>query len=189
MKTMPHLPVIDWDYADRMRHTNLGGGGDAFFTYDGSGQRVRKVWEHHDQTNLVEERIYLGGYEIYRRRNGTISSTVTLERQTLHVMDDQRRVAMVETKPVDTTPGGSPTGPLWRFQLDNHLGSSMLELSATGTTITYEEYHPFGTTSFHATDGSVSAKRYRYTGKEKDEETGLYYHGAEHALEEMCGSH
>ena len=28
-------------------------------------------------------------------------------------------------------------------------------------------------------DGAeVSGKRYRYTGKERDEETGLYYHGA-----------
>ena len=25
---------------------------------------------------------------------------------------------------------------------------------------------------------AASAKRYRYTGKERDEETGLYYHGA-----------
>ncbi|MCB9687890.1 MAG: HNH endonuclease [Alphaproteobacteria bacterium] len=45
---------------------------------------------------------------------------------------------------------------------------------------TYEEYHPFGTTSWWATDGGteVSAKRYRYTGKERDDETGLGYHGA-----------
>jgi RHS repeat-associated protein len=174
MKTMPHLPVIDWDYADRMRHTNLGGGGDAFFTYDGSGQRVRKVWEH---SGTIDERIYVVGWETFRHRVGTtIAASLSLERETLHVMDDKRRVAMVETKTIDTS--GSPTGPLWRFQLDNHLSSSMLELSATGNVITYEEYHPYGTTSFHATDGSVSAKRYRYTGKEKDEETGLYYHGA-----------
>ncbi|MCB9698702.1 MAG: RHS repeat-associated core domain-containing protein [Alphaproteobacteria bacterium] len=44
----------------------------------------------------------------------------------------------------------------------------------------YEEYHPFGTTSWWATDGGteVSAKRYRYTGKERDDETGLGHHGA-----------
>jgi RHS repeat-associated protein len=41
-------------------------------------------------------------------------------------------------------------------------------------------YHPFGSTAFHIADSNaeVSAKRYRYTGKERDEETGLYYHGA-----------
>ncbi len=46
--------------------------------------------------------------------------------------------------------------------------------------ISYEEYHPFGSTSFHTVNGGaeVSAKRYRYTGKERDDETGLYYYGA-----------
>ena len=44
MNHMTSLPVIEWDYADRMRHANRGsGGGDVFFTYDGAGQRVRKV--------------------------------------------------------------------------------------------------------------------------------------------------
>jgi hypothetical protein len=55
-----------------------------FFNYDASGQRVRKVWEH----GTVEERIYLGGFEIYRKRL-TLSGAVDLERETLHVMDDR----------------------------------------------------------------------------------------------------
>jgi len=44
----------------------------------------------------------------------------------------------------------------------------------------YEEFHPFGTTSYAANDSGieVSAKRYRYIGKERDEETGLYHLGA-----------
>ena len=44
----------------------------------------------------------------------------------------------------------------------------------------YEEFHPFGTTSYAANDAGieVSAKRYRYIGKERDEETGLYHLGA-----------
>ena len=37
-----------------MRRVDKGGGGQVFFTYDASGQRVRKVWEH----GIVEERIY-----------------------------------------------------------------------------------------------------------------------------------
>ena len=44
----------------------------------------------------------------------------------------------------------------------------------------YEEYHPYGTSAYRAVDASVdvSAKRYRYTGMERDEETGLGYHSA-----------
>jgi RHS repeat-associated protein len=131
-------------------------------------------------SGTVKERIYLGGYEIYRERADAPGATIDFERQTLHVVDSQRRVAMAETK---TREGGvdvaTPT-TRWRFQLDNHLGSATLELDVTGKVISYEEYHPYGSTAFHTADGTaqVSAKRYRYTGKEKDDETGLYYHGA-----------
>ena len=45
------------------------------------------------------ERFYLGGFEIYREYGGDAS--VTLERETLHVMDDKQRIALVETKTVD----------------------------------------------------------------------------------------
>jgi RHS repeat-associated protein len=44
----------------------------------------------------------------------------------------------------------------------------------------YEQYHPYGTSAYRAQDGTlgVSAKRYRYNGKERDDETKLYYYGA-----------
>jgi RHS repeat-associated protein len=175
IKHMTHLPVIEWDYADRMRHAYKGpGGGDVFFTYDSGGQRVRKVLL--PTTTTMSERIYVGGWETFRTRaSGTITPTATTELQTLHVMDDKRRIGMVET----TTIGGGPAGPQWRFELGNLIGSAVMELDAHGAVISYEEYHPFGTTSFQSFGSSaLSKKRYRYTGKEKDDETGLYYHGA-----------
>lgn len=45
-----------------------------------------------------------------------------------------------------------------------------------------EEYYPFGETSF----GSFGKKRYRYCGKEKDEESGLYYYGARYFQPWSC---
>ena len=89
---------------------------------------------------------------------------------------------MAETKAVTgASPVGSPTTYL-RFQLDNHLGTCSVEVTEDGSVISYEEYHPYGTSAYRAQSSSldVSAKRYRYTGKERDEETGLYYHGARH---------
>src|SRR5205823_500024 len=70
--------------------------------------------------------------------------------------------------------------PLLRYQLGNHLGSASVELALDGALISYEEYHPYGTTAFQVgPDGAeVSTKRYRYPGKERDEETGFGYHGA-----------
>src|SRR5262249_40070791 len=43
-----------------------------------------------------------------------------------------------------------------------------------------EEYYPYGSTSFQAgrSAAEVSLKQYRYTGMERDEETGFTYHGA-----------
>jgi RHS repeat-associated protein len=69
---------------------------------------------------------------------------------------------------------------LIRYQLGNHLGSASLELDQNGDLISYEEYHPYGTTAFQAgrSAAEVSLKRYRYTAKERDEESGFNYHGA-----------
>ena len=46
--------------------------------------------------------------------------------------------------------------------------------------ISYEEYFPYGSTSYHAVKAglSVSQKRYRYIGKEHERETDFYYLGA-----------
>jgi RHS repeat-associated protein len=175
MTAMPHLPEIRWDFADRMQQVDLGGGGAVYFVYDAAGQRIRKVHEHPGST--TEERIYLDGYEVYRKRNG---SGLASERQTLHVMDYTRRIALVETKTLDGGVALSSPTPVIRYQLSNHLGSACLEINDEGGLISLEEYHPYGTTSFHAgpSGAEVSLKRYRSTGKERDEETGLYYHGA-----------
>jgi RHS repeat-associated protein len=158
-----------WDFEDQLQQVDLGGGGTVYYVYDASGQRVRKVI-HRQNGTPQEERIYLGGYEIYREYNGD-GQTVTLERETLHVMDDKQRIALVETK---TAPASSQ--PMIRYQ----LGSASVELDKDGGLISYDEYHPYGTTSYQAMGSAaeVSLKRFRYTGKERDEETGLYYHGA-----------
>lgn len=173
MLSMPHLPKMEWDFKDELRSVDLGGGGTAYYVYDATGQRVRKVVEKNHGT-LIEERIYLGGFEVYReRQNGTLA----LERETLHIMDDKQRIALVETR----THGddGSPA-QLIRYQFSNHLGSASLELDHQAQIISYEEYYPYGSTSYQAVDASIksAAKRYRYTGMERDEETGLNYHTA-----------
>jgi len=75
-----------------------------------------------------------------------------------------------------------------RYQYDNHLGSASLELDNTGNIISYEEYHPFGTTSYRSgkTVTETSQKRYKYNGKECDNETGLYYYGARYYAPWIC---
>lgn len=176
MTSMPHLAAMVWDFKDQFQQADLGGGGTAYYVYDGAGQRVRKVIESQNGARQ-KERLYLGGFEIYREYNG---AAISLERESLHVFDDKQRIALVETQ---TIQNGNPViaaVPLQRYQLGNHLGSSSVELDKDGALIGYEEYHPYGTTSFQAgrSAAEVSLKRYRYTGKERDEETGLNYHSA-----------
>jgi RHS repeat-associated protein len=181
MKAMPHLKVMEWDFKDQLHLTqqqvvNNGIGEKTYYVYDAGGQRVRKVTEMQNGKRK-DERIYLGGFEVYRKYNGN-GQTVVLERETLHVMDDKQRIALVETKTVTNPDDKSPT-KLIRFQLGNHLGSAALELDDKAQVISYEEYHPYGSTAYHAARNlTETPKRYRYTGKERDEETGFSYHGA-----------
>ena len=176
MTSMPHLSAVQWDFADRMQRADLGGGGTAYFVYDAGGERVRKV-RVNEGGGRSFERIYVGGFEVYRARVG---GTVRLERETVHVGDDAGRMCLLETRTVrDGAAVAEPqTGQL--YQYGNHLGSASLELTEDREVISYEEYHPYGTSSYRAANSGVdvSERRYRYTGKERDEETGLGYHGA-----------
>ncbi len=185
MTSMLHLPLMQWNYLDQLAATSSQVVGSStpettYYVYDGTGQRVRKVTEGQaaagGTAKRIKERLYLGGCEVYREY-ATDGRTVTLERETLHIMDGDQRVALVESRTQGSD--GSPAR-LTRYQYGNHLGSSSLELSGTGEIVTYEEYFPYGSTSYQGVGANISAlaKRYRYTGKERDEETGLSYHGA-----------
>ena len=176
MTAMPHLAEIAWDHADRMQSADLGGGGTVWFLYDSAGNRVRKIRVNLAGTTTYE-RVYLGGYEVYRER---VSGDLELERQTLHVADDTGRICLVETKTVEDGNPVTTAANISRYQYGNHLGSVGMELSETGDLISYEEFHPYGTSAYRAANSAVdvSPSRYRYTGKERDEETGLGHHGA-----------
>jgi RHS repeat-associated protein len=186
MLKMPHLQIMQWDFKDQLQMTQRQAVNDddmdgvqhqgerTYYVYDSAGQRVRKVTERFNGTRQ-KERIYLGGFEVYRERNGN-GITVSLERETLHIMDDKQRIALVETRTQGNDPGPQQ---LTRYQLGNHLGSASLELDDQAQIISYEEYTPYGSTSYQAVRNQTEIpKRYRYTGKERDDETGLYYHGA-----------
>ena len=145
----PGLPTLAWDFNNRFRSVDLGGGGTAAYTYDSNGGRVRKVVER--LGGVVEERLYIGVLEIFTR---TRAGTVELRRETLHVMDGGHRLALVETR----TQGddGSPA-QLLRYQVSNHVGSALLELNESSQIISYEEYYPFGSSSFQSVESAMNA--------------------------------
>jgi RHS repeat-associated protein len=172
LTSIPGMPALVWDFDDHFRSADLGGGGTAYYTYDKQGNRARKVVER--LGGVKEERIYTGSVELFTRTQGAATQ---LQRWTLHVMDGGHRIALIDSR----TAGNDGTPPqLISYQFSNHLGTAALELDTTASVISYEEYYPFGSTSFQGVDSTrtVPAKRYRYAEKERDEETGLYYYGA-----------
>jgi RHS repeat-associated protein len=67
---------------------------------------------------------------------------------------------------------------LIRHQFGNHLNSASMELDDKAQIISYEEYFPYGSSSYQAVRSQAeTAKRYRYTGMERDDDTALRYHG------------
>lgn len=185
MTSMPHLPRMQWDFKNQLTALTRQVVNDApppatqpettYYVYDAAGQRVRKVTVRSGGSRK-NERLYVGGVEFYHEYNG---GATQLSRETFHVADGTQRVALLETKTVE---GGQPVAApvtVQRYQFSNHLGSASLELDEQARVISYEEYTPYGSTSYQAVRSQTETpKRYRYTGKERDEESGFTYHGA-----------
>jgi hypothetical protein len=154
----------------------LGGAGAAYYVYDATGQRVRKVWQK--APGLTEERIYLGGFEIFRTRRGAIGAdTVTLERETLHLMDDKQRIALVETRTLPTIPDPK-----------THAYSSATSLATTSIRLAWNwmsRRRSFPTRNTRPTAAQLirqrsqteTAKRYRYTGRSGTRKAALLSRG------------
>ena len=161
---------FEWDHSDRMRGFRVQPGNaepsiQAEYFYDSTGQRVKKVVRK--QSGEVEVTVYIDAVFEHHRivRNNSVQ-----ENNTLHVMDTQNRVAVMRV-------GKSISGdnsPAVQYQLGDHLGNSNVVIDDTGAWVNREELTPYGETVM----GSFARKRYRFTGKERDEENKLYYHGA-----------
>lgn len=171
---------IVWDWRDMIRSFDAIGGGVARYHYGIDKQRTRK---HITRIGGgVEDRMYLGGFELYRRRNA--SGAVLEEIETHHLFEGKQRVLLVDDVITTnrTRADGTPfrRQPILRYQYSNHLGSVALELDEAARILSYEEFHPYGSAAFRLmrSNTEAPAKRYRYAGMERDEESGLNYHGS-----------
>jgi RHS repeat-associated protein len=167
---------FEWDHNDWMRvFRNQTAGAEptkhAHYLYDASGQRVKKLVRM--SVSHYEVTVYIDGVFEYHR---LVKSGETRENNTLQVMDNQSRIALVRVG--DAFPNDGAPEMRAKYHLGDHLGSCNVVIGGANATdntfINREEYYPYGETSF----GSFARKRYRFTGKERDEESGLYYHGA-----------
>ncbi|MFJ1211701.1 SpvB/TcaC N-terminal domain-containing protein [Burkholderia pyrrocinia] len=181
---MPGRPSVAWRYDNLLAGVTIVDRDTLpsdveLYVYDSHGQRIRKITRRYGNggtTQNVDETLYIDGLEI--RRHST-NGTVDDEYRTIRVMDGGRCLAERLNWTIGAPPAGIPS-PQVRYQLENYLGSAVFELDAAGLVITYEEYFPFGGTSYVIGENAaeVGLKRYRYAGKERDDATGLYYYGA-----------
>lgn len=160
---------FEWNHADQMKafRTQTDGAEPsvyAAYLYNSAGQRVKKLVRK--QGGQIEVTHYIDGAFEHRRWDDASSG----ENNIFHVMDDKQRIALVRIGPAQS----GDTGPAIQFQLPDHLGSSNVVVDLTGSPVNREEFLPYGETSF----GSFARKRYRFTGMERDEESGFAYHQA-----------
>lgn len=187
-KKLEGLAAIIWNYRDNLQSVTLiqrpKNSDQEYYVYNSSGQRVRKVTERYandGKTLHLNETIYLGSFQIHRQTTSTQGAEphTTSQWHVVRLMDDQSHVATWRYLDKGKLLEGVKQTQI-RYQLENHLGSSVLELDHEAKLITYEEYYPYGGTALlaGASEIEIKLKQYRYSGKEKDAATGLYYYGA-----------
>ncbi|GFJ85826.1 toxin TcdB middle/N-terminal domain-containing protein [Phytohabitans houttuyneae] len=170
---------FSWDHAGRLVgfRTTAGAGTSvsARYLYGADGRRVKKWVRRNNSASLDESIAYLTDLVEHHwwAKNGGGHNSL------LQILDGSGRIAVVRNGS-DVHPDDA--GPAIRYELADHLGSASVTLDATGGWINREEYFPYGETSF----GSFRRKRYRYTGKERDEESGLNYHAARYYAPGTC---
>jgi RHS repeat-associated protein len=180
---LPHLRSMEWDHDNRLARaviidrTSRGLPDDAeYYVYGADGRRVRRVTERLVGGQVTTTEVaYFDGCEIKQIRRG---NNVSLLRQTSHVVDGSVSLATIYQWSIDQSAletSNVGTAKV-HYVVGNHLGSISLELDDTGGVITYEEYFPYGGTSFMAgRDARESRlKDYRYCRKIHDDATGFY---------------
>lgn len=168
-----------WNHTDQLicYKNQIGASNPTIYTqYDYSGQeRVSKlVRTGTDVAPIYERVIYIDGiFEYHILEDGT-----TYEKNYIQIMDDKSRIA--EIRIGDVFP--DDIADSITYNLEDQIGSSCVRLNTSGTVIDKEEYYPFGDSSLR----TFTKKRYRYVGKEKDLESGLYYYGARYYAAWTC---
>ncbi|MGY1423600.1 RHS repeat-associated core domain-containing protein [Bacillus cereus] len=171
---LPGMPM-EWDTRNQLSRVNMVVREDKEndwegYLYNSSGMRIVKQYTRKKQDiTQTDTTIYLPGLELRTRRIG----------------DNVAEVLQVATAPQvrvlhweeETQPEGI-TNNQYRYSINDHLGSSLLELDKQGQIISKEEFYPFGGTAVWTARTGIEAnyKTIRYSGKERDA-TGLYYYG------------
>ncbi len=171
----------EWNYADKLAFfKNQVGTSDptkwSHYMYDNAGNRIKKVVNTGTGKQVVT--VYIDGIfeHSYTKNSGTIDTT--RHYNTHRIMEGSSLVATLQVgNDADDTINIAK-----KFYTADHLGNIAATYEESSTLINFEEYYPFGETSY----GGYAKKRYRYNGKEKDNDTGLYEYGHRYYAPWLC---
>ena len=139
-----------------------------YYTYDANGERTNK-YTHRSET------LYFNTFWNWHRdsaiSNGQYSKNIYL--------GTTRLVTKLHNRLNELPAEQSRTDNCYYYHSD-HLGSAQLITDYKGNEYQRLEYTPYGELWIEKTSSAVNTKYlpYKFTGKEQDEETGLYYFGA-----------
>ncbi len=147
-----------YDLLNRLTEVKKNGSIVARYWYDETGLRVKKE----SGNGTIYYVFNLEGQVLYEEEEnqGYVEYIYLLGRHFARV--DGYRTAITEER---TT----------YFYHTDHLGSTVLVTDETGATVWSTEYTPFGSTTFE--EGKLK-RAVKFTGKDLDEDTGLYYFNA-----------
>jgi RHS repeat-associated protein len=148
-----------WDEENRLQEYETEEH-ETYYTYNDKGERVYKNTEDDDHT------FYLNQYYIVR--NDAIVSK--------HLFAGATRIVTRLVEPPEEDSEDAHQDKLYFYHPD-HLGSTGYTTNRRGRVNEHHEYFPFGETWIEQ-EGDSKRPMYLYTGKELDQESGLYYFGA-----------
>jgi RHS repeat-associated protein len=149
-----------WDEENRMKEA-VNGREHVYFGYDAGGERTVK-WSEHGET-------------VYLDRMYQVETSTHPALYTKHIfVGDTRLISRIGDE------GGSYGGQdaeMYYYHAD-HLGSSNWVTDNQGAEYEHLEYAPYGESWVEEGRDSLNRIDHLFTGKELDDETGLYYFGA-----------
>ncbi|KAF3922975.1 hypothetical protein ABW20_dc0102625 [Dactylellina cionopaga] len=168
--------MMNWDYDDKLKSSSSqiakrGLPETTYYRYDHMGKRVRKVVDRPvvslGTARKRKEVLYLNSCDVLTLYKGD-GQTQRQQKTTCQIVGNNT-VALVEDS-------------LVRYQT-----SDSLELDGSGNIVSYEEYSPYGSTTFMAYGKDITAPRkYRFASYERDYETGLYFCNARYYAAWLC---
>ncbi len=148
------LTEYSYDIENRLTQVKKNAAVIATYQYDGDGGRTKKTAVN-PTTQQTQTTTYVGS--LYEEIDGQKIAYVMLGNMVVGSLRD---------------------GKMLYYHTD-HLGSTNVVTDAQGAVKELTEYQPFGTEGRHEKYGtSDEVALYYFTGKPKDDETGLYYYGA-----------